>query len=211
MIPIGFRMITPGQIKAARAMLNLSQRQLAKKALVSLATLNNIERGAQTDPKLSTIMAIERALSAKGIVFTNDFDGTGVLLRPVKSEGDAATILIIDDSREDRTLYKHWLEVARNKKYRVVEAENARAGYGAFVEYHPDCVLLDFKMYGMDGFQLLAEMKKDRMRLPPIVLVSAMYNAVLQETAEKQGIRTCLDKKNITKEVLHAAVEHAIA
>jgi len=102
-------MMSRKQIKAARAMLNLSQKQLAKKAGVSIATLNNIERGAQTDPKISTINAIQQALEAEGIEFAQVHDGISVLLKPKKNITSDATVLIIDDSKEDRTLYKNWV------------------------------------------------------------------------------------------------------
>lgn len=64
-------MITPRQIRAARAMLNVKQKELAAVAGVSLATLNNIERGV-ADPRSSTLAAIERALSAAGIHASDD-------------------------------------------------------------------------------------------------------------------------------------------
>jgi transcriptional regulator with XRE-family HTH domain len=52
-------------------MINVKQRELAKSAGISLATLNNIERGVG-DPRTSTLEAIEHALSAAGITFTDD-------------------------------------------------------------------------------------------------------------------------------------------
>ena len=64
-------LITPSQIRAARAMINVKQRELAKSAGISLATLNNIERGVG-DPRSSTLEAIEHALSAAGITFADD-------------------------------------------------------------------------------------------------------------------------------------------
>ncbi|MDR3448915.1 MAG: response regulator [Alphaproteobacteria bacterium] len=204
-------MIHPEQIRAARAMLSLSQRQLAKKAGVSVATLNNIERGAQTDPKISTITAIQQALESRGVEFTNAYEGAGVLLKPMRNGDAGATVLIVDDSREDRLLYKNWLGKSAHKKYRVVEADNARSGYGAFIESHPDCIVLDFKMYGSDGFQMLAEMKKDHVRLPPIVFVTGLHNDVLKESAERQGVAAYLEKKNLTKERFHEAIERALA
>ncbi len=52
-------------------MLNVKQKELAAVAGVSLATLNNIERGV-ADPRSSTLAAIERALSATGIHASDD-------------------------------------------------------------------------------------------------------------------------------------------
>ena len=64
-------MITAAQIRAGRALLNVKQSELAKAAGVSLATLNNIERGVG-DPRSSTLQAIERALKAAGIEVDED-------------------------------------------------------------------------------------------------------------------------------------------
>lgn len=64
-------MITAAQIRAGRALLNVKQSELAKAAGVSLATLNNIERGVG-DPRSSTLQAIERALKSAGIEMDED-------------------------------------------------------------------------------------------------------------------------------------------
>jgi CheY-like chemotaxis protein/DNA-binding XRE family transcriptional regulator len=210
-IAAGIHVINIEQIKAARAMLDLSQRQLAKCAGVSIATLNNIERGVQTDPKISTMNAIQQALEARGITFTNAYEGVGVLLTPRKNNAVGATVLVVDDSKEDRALYKNWLGKAARKKYHIIEADNAHAGYGAFVKYRPDCIVLDFKMYGSDGFQLLAEMKRDHARLPPIIFVTGIHSEVLKESAERQGVHAYLDKKSVTKERFNEAIERALA
>lgn len=63
--------ITPRQIRASRAMLEIKQKDLAVAAGISLATLNNIERGV-ADPRASTLAAIERALSTVGIEVGDD-------------------------------------------------------------------------------------------------------------------------------------------
>ena len=63
--------ITPRQIRAARAMLEIKQRDLARAAGISLATLNNIERGV-ADPRSSTLAAIERTLKEAGIEVEED-------------------------------------------------------------------------------------------------------------------------------------------
>ncbi|NMM45996.1 helix-turn-helix transcriptional regulator [Rhodospirillaceae bacterium KN72] len=64
-------MITAAQIRAGRSLLNIKQSELAKAAGVSLATLNNIERGVG-DPRASTLDAIERALFQAGIDVETD-------------------------------------------------------------------------------------------------------------------------------------------
>lgn len=64
-------MITPGQIRAARSLIGAKQSDLAKASGISLATLNNIERGVG-DPRASTLDAIETALHEAGVVMDGD-------------------------------------------------------------------------------------------------------------------------------------------
>lgn len=72
-------MLKPEQIRGARAMLGLTQAEVAKRAGVSTTGLNNIERGL-SDPKASTLAAIQSVLEAAGVEFTNGGE-PGVKLR----------------------------------------------------------------------------------------------------------------------------------
>ena len=76
-------MLLPNMLKAARALLGVRQSELAKAAGISLATLNNFERGIG-DPRASTIVAIEQSLIRSGISFTGDEEFEGVTLRKVQ-------------------------------------------------------------------------------------------------------------------------------
>lgn len=76
-------MITSSQIRAARAIINAKQSELAKTARISLATLNNIERGVG-DPRTSTLEAIERALQRAGVDIASDATSETVTLRRVE-------------------------------------------------------------------------------------------------------------------------------
>ena len=64
-------MMNPSQIRAARAIINAKQSELAKAAGISLATLNNIERGVG-DPRTSTLDSIAAALSDAGVHLSQD-------------------------------------------------------------------------------------------------------------------------------------------
>jgi predicted transcriptional regulator len=74
-------MITPRQIRAARALLGWSQQQLADKAIVSLNAITRLERG-DVDPRLSTVSSIQRALEKAGIEFIDAGEkGEGLRLK----------------------------------------------------------------------------------------------------------------------------------
>lgn len=77
-------MITPAQIRAARALIGWKQSDLASASGVSEISIKNIERGA-TDPRGSTLGAIQKAFLDAGLVFLDPGDtrdgGHGVRLR----------------------------------------------------------------------------------------------------------------------------------
>lgn len=203
-------MITIAQIRAARAMLGLKQQELAQKAGLSTGTLNNIERGVQTDPKLSTLKAIQKALEAEGVEFTEGAMGVvGVNLKP-RRDLQRATILLVDDNKADRVLYKNWLAKDATHHYHIVEAQDATSGLDAYIQHRPDCIVLDFMMYGANGFQLLAALRNKNISLPPIIFVTAMHSDTLEERAKSQGVQSYFNKQNLSKEVLCKAVEHAL-
>ncbi len=71
--------MTPAQCRAGRALLELTQTQLAKAAGLGLSTVVDFERARRTI-SLDAITAIRAALEAAGVEFTNG-DEPGVKLR----------------------------------------------------------------------------------------------------------------------------------
>jgi transcriptional regulator with XRE-family HTH domain len=76
--------ITIAQIRAARALIGWKQAELARASGISEVAIKNIERGA-TDPRMSTLAAIERAFDEAGVMFLEPGDirtgGAGVRLK----------------------------------------------------------------------------------------------------------------------------------
>ena len=73
-------MITPEQCRAARALLNRSQKELADAAGVSLRSIQGFEAGERVLQSLA-ISAVERILQSEGIELINQADWIGVRLR----------------------------------------------------------------------------------------------------------------------------------
>jgi len=82
-------MITPAQLRAARALLDWSRDDLAGKSGVAAITAVGFEHG-RTDPKVSTLYKWKRALEAAGVRFIDgdDANGTGVRFRDKKAESE---------------------------------------------------------------------------------------------------------------------------
>ena len=78
-------MITSRQIRAARALLNWPQQQLADKAIVSLNAVARLEKGI-VDSRVSTVLAIQKTLAKAGIEFLDaDQKGEGARLKSPKA------------------------------------------------------------------------------------------------------------------------------
>jgi transcriptional regulator with XRE-family HTH domain len=79
-------MIEAGQIRAARALLNMSQTDLAAIAFVHVATIRRLEASPDIRGAAETLWKIERALVNRGIEFIPAEDGKGPGVRLMRSE-----------------------------------------------------------------------------------------------------------------------------
>jgi transcriptional regulator with XRE-family HTH domain len=74
-------MIDAAQIRAARALLNMSQADLARIASVHVATIRRLEAATEVRGAAETVWKIQRALEAAGIEFIPAEAGRGAGVR----------------------------------------------------------------------------------------------------------------------------------
>lgn len=94
-------------------------------------------------------------------------------------------ILVVDDNQENRALAKATLE---DEGYEVMLATGGEEGIRAFEARKPDCVLLDVRMPGTDGFAVCSRIRA----LPdganaPIVFVTALRDLDTFDRALRAG------------------------
>jgi CheY-like chemotaxis protein len=83
----------------------------------------------------------------------------------------AATILVVEDDPASRRLVKAVLDA---RGYRVAEAEDLEKGWSALIETHPSLVLLDVRLQGANGLDLVQRMRADaRFQRLPVIAVTA--------------------------------------
>jgi transcriptional regulator with XRE-family HTH domain len=78
-LPILDRMITRAQCRAARALLEWNQQDLARRASVGIVTVHQFESGV-SQPRRATLDVIRRAFESAGVEFIDE-DGGGPGLR----------------------------------------------------------------------------------------------------------------------------------
>lgn len=79
---MGTELITPAQIRAARALLDWSQERLAQAAGVAISSVRDVE-SSKRDPEAQTISSMRRALNNEGIVFLSGNANEGIGVRMV--------------------------------------------------------------------------------------------------------------------------------
>ncbi len=117
----------------------------------------------------------------------------------------ARTVLVIDDELSIRESVKLILEY---DKYQVDTAENGIAGIRRFADKKYDVVLLDIKMPGMDGMEVLQKLRADNTETP-IIMISGHGTAENAVQAVRMGALDFLSKP-LDRDRLLITVKNAI-
>jgi DNA-binding NtrC family response regulator len=112
------------------------------------------------------------------------------------------TILIVDDEPVIRESVSVYLQ---DSGFTVIEANNGQTGVAVFREKKPDLMLLDLRMPGMDGLEVLTVVTRESPNMPVIVISGA---GVLQDAVEALRLGAA---DFITKPIRDMAVlEHTV-
>ncbi|XER10156.1 Protein-glutamate methylesterase/protein-glutamine glutaminase [Sporomusa aerivorans] len=101
-----------------------------------------------------------------------------------------ATILVIDDQPGIRRLLT---EVLQDEGYRVVTAANGYEGIQAAQEVHPNVILMDMKMPGMDGIEALKKLKRQGQG-DQVIMMTAYGELDMVNEAREAGMRDYITK-----------------
>lgn len=117
------------------------------------------------------------------------------------------TILVIDDEPDLRLLARIALEQGG---YRVLEAGTGEDGLALIESSQPDLVLLDLRLPGMQGWEVLDRLRKsERWRDLPVVVVSAHASGHTLKEAKDQGSDDYLVKPFQRERLLAIAAKYA--
>src|SRR5262245_11503728 len=94
------------------------------------------------------------------------------------------TVLIVDDSPEDRAVYRQYLQAA----YDIHEAERGTQILALCQALDPACLLLDYRLPDVDGLELLRRVRTQyEAQALPVVLLTGRGNEIIAVEAMKQG------------------------
>jgi signal transduction histidine kinase len=123
---------------------------------------------------------------------------------------DAAGILVIEDSEDDRLLYRLSLKKSTGISYTVTETDNGEDGLARMDKEAFACVLLDYSLPGRDGVEIL---KRIRVKHPfvPVVMLTGLGNEKIAVAAMQEGAQNYICKANIDPQTLVHVIQVAIA
>jgi GAF domain-containing protein/CheY-like chemotaxis protein len=120
-----------------------------------------------------------------------------------------APVLVVDDDATLRELLRRILEGAG---YTVVEAENGRVALERLRTLAPGVILLDLMMPEMDGFEVVAEMRRhETWRTIPIVVVTAKDLTAEDRQRLNGYVERILEKGAYSRDTLLAEVRDLVA
>ncbi|MCC5914954.1 MAG: sigma-54-dependent Fis family transcriptional regulator [Balneolaceae bacterium] len=103
---------------------------------------------------------------------------------------DQPRILITDDEKSIRNILRDILEF---EKYAVEEAENGEDAIAIVESKEIDLMILDIKMKGMDGIEVLEKVKEIKPELP-VIMISGHGTIKIAVDATKKGAFDFLEK-----------------
>ncbi len=126
-------------------------------------------------------------------------------------EMETLNILIVDDSTEDRTLYKRLLMQDAETNYIITEVASGTEALEVCNTEAPDCILLDYNIPDLDGLEILHELSRSKAEItPPVVMLTGERNLSVAVEAMKNGAQDYLTKGNVSFESLKLALDNAI-
>jgi two-component system, NtrC family, response regulator AtoC len=109
-----------------------------------------------------------------------------------------ASILVADD---DRTIRQNLVKLLKAEGYRPLEASNGEEALARITADSPDAVLLDLKMPGIDGLEVLGQLGSALADLP-VIVVTAFGGSSFAIEAMRRGAYDYLTKPFDLDEVL---------
>ena len=105
-------------------------------------------------------------------------------------------IMIVDDHKGIRLVLKKHLEIAISEPFEVMECESGEETVKEYKLQHPDCVLMDIELTGMNGLQA-AKIILDYDSEAKIIIVTSHDIPTMRRKAGELPVLGFVSKENL--------------
>ena len=117
-------------------------------------------------------------------------------------------LLVVDDDAVDRRAVRRALTAAK-LPVEITEAAESVAAFAALAEHSFDCILLDLRLPGRDGLEVLRTLTTDGVDVPVVILTGHGDEDTAVEIM-KAGAADYIAKSLLTPQRLEQSVRHAV-
>ncbi|NEU79593.1 PAS domain-containing protein [Nostoc sp. UIC 10630] len=126
---------------------------------------------------------------------------------------NAITVFFVEDSPEDRALYRRFLERDDRYTYNISEFESANKALQACQGKIPDVILLDYLLPDLDGLEFLTKLQRQTSSSQiSVIMLTGQGDETIAVQALKSGAHDYLVKGKLTREnfcrTIHGAIKH---
>jgi len=121
---------------------------------------------------------------------------------------DTKFILVVEDDPVLKNLLGHTFA----DKYQTLYASEGNTALAFFEKYKPSVILLDLMLPGMNGFEILSNIRArtDALKDVPVIIVSNLGQASDKEHAKSLGATDYLVKAEVSIEEIVAKIEQVL-
>ncbi|MCF2150826.1 PAS domain-containing protein [Desmonostoc muscorum LEGE 12446] len=124
---------------------------------------------------------------------------------------DSTTVFFVEDSAQDRALYRRLLEQDDRHTYNIYEFESGEEALHSCQATTPDVVLLDYQLPDLDGLEFLTELQRQTQGSQiSVIMLTGQGDEAIAVQAIKNGAHDYLVKGKLTRDSLCRAIHGAI-
>ncbi len=118
------------------------------------------------------------------------------------------TVLLVEDSSEDRETYRRYLARDSYFHWKFLEAEGGEQGLALAISAKPDLIVLDYNLPDLNGLEFIQELRRlsfpivPTLLMPPIIMVTGEGSESVAVASMKAGAKDYLVKGSMTPESL---------
>ena len=118
-------------------------------------------------------------------------------------------ILLIDECRDDRAALRECL-TRSGRPFVLYEASSGETGLKWFKAMRPHCVVIDLKLTGVIGTEVLNSINTSTIEAVPLFIWTELSHPLLQKDSPMLGIQGYFDKTKDSEERLVQAILEAV-